>query len=379
VRTVEFSRYGYVPSILADQVGQVAYEKLAPRTKAGILPLFELCWHPRATDFQHSLAVVRSMGREHPFILDIDKRPPPQPYISRHPRDPKKDGLRVRNEEAAKRAFEAELARLLRPSDGFVQWRTLVSHFPNTVPVLQVTNPSAQRVDVLRQTELFCADGASAAFRITRDRTEEACELAAEVLMHVNSPRQLLVILDCGQGRSQLPRRSGFVADALLSIQKRVGLSRANLICAVCMSNSFNRPSMKGMRFKENYDRQIWRRVCAGIPLAFGDYAASERGPHAPYRPPGWLPTITHALPGGWLISRHPNRNDPAGWVAGCKNIKADFRFSPIESWCDQAIDETAISDSPALDRQQLWHAARMNGHIERQFADGGIGIKKAA
>ncbi|MBV9881874.1 MAG: hypothetical protein JO276_02595, partial [Sphingomonadaceae bacterium] len=131
MRTVEFSRFAYMPSILADPIGLIAYENLLPSTRAGILPIFELCWHPGAWGFEQSLEVVRSLGRKHPFIIDIDKRSPPEPYISRHPRDPTKDRERVQQEKAAKRAFTAELTRLLRASDGFSQWRDLVSQFPS--------------------------------------------------------------------------------------------------------------------------------------------------------------------------------------------------------------------------------------------------------
>jgi hypothetical protein len=145
------------------------------------------------------------------------------------------------------------------------------------------------------------------------------------------------------------------------------------------MSNSFTLPASKGKRYIENYDREIWRRVTVGSTLAFGDYAATERRPYSSYRLWDWLPTITHSLPEGWLIFRHSNRNDPAGWLVGCKNIKADFRFLPIKSWCDEVIADTAVSQKAVLDRQSLWHAARINGHIERQFRYRREALRKAA
>lgn len=377
--TVDFRRYGYIPSLLGGEAAQLAHDKLAPRTKAEILPIVELCWQPGARDFQHSLDAARTIGKNYPFLLDIDKRPPPNPYVPPRSSKPEKAEHRLREQREMKEAFEAVRNRLLQPSVGFANWRALTREFPNAVPILQVTNARGQRDEVLRQARLICAGGSSAGIRIPMSMVEDICDLAAQILVRVDDPKQILLIFDCGQGRSQLAKRSGFVADAFLAIRDRISTGRADRLQAVCMSNSFILPTKKGIQFIENYDREIWRRISVGARLAFGDYAATERRPHSSYQLWDWLPTIAHTLPNGWLMNRHENRNDAAGWVAGCKNVKADFRFSSIRSWCDRVIEQTAAAGSSPLARQRLWHAARMNGHMERQFAHRGEAIKKAA
>jgi hypothetical protein len=370
VRKVDFSEYGYVPAILADPIGEVAYGQLSPETRAGILPLLELCWRPKARNFADCIGFISRIEGRHPYLLDIDKRQAPEPYEPRDPKNPVAARHKYRLDKAAQVSFNEELDRLLRPNGGFYNWRELISRFPNSIPVLQTTNPAAQRDDILRQAELLCVGGASAAIRIRNTRVEELCSLASEILLQLPDPRQLLIILDCGQGRARLSQRAAFAASALNVIRSQIDGHRMKALRAVCMSNSFTLPAHKGMRFKENHDWEVWQRVSATIPLAFGDYAASERGDtHSSYRPWDYRATVTHALPGGWLISRHANKNDPTGWTAGCQNIRKDFRFAPLSSWCDRLISETAMSPETACEEPRFWHASRINGHIERQYA----------
>jgi hypothetical protein len=368
VQKIEFSKYPYVPSILADPIGGLAYEKLDTRSRRGILALFELCWHPRARGFDTSLDIVSSVPAHVPFLLDIDKRLAPEPYKSSNPRDQLADQLRYNMDVAAKKEFDAELNRLYQPSSGFFNWRELVNRFPNAVPVIQVTNVLEQRDSVLRQAELLCVGGASAAYRVTPTHVDATCSLAADILLRLRDPRQLLIIIDCGQGRSRVPKRSAFVAYVIQAIRDRVGATITKGLRAVCMSNSFVVPGGKGLCFRANHDWDVWERVSTEVYLAFGDYAGSQRSAHSPYRPGGWIPTVTHALDRGWLIHRHANKNDPKGWVAGCKIVRGDARFMQTDSWCDKVIRETAASGLAELDKQRAWHAARINGHIERQL-----------
>ncbi|HEX6374455.1 MAG TPA: hypothetical protein VFZ91_01915 [Allosphingosinicella sp.] len=370
MQTVDFSRYKYVPAILSDPVGEVAYTRLSAETRAGVLALFELCWRPRARDFEDCIGFISRVEGSHPYLLDIDKRRAPAPYEPRDPSDPVAAQQRYCQEKAAQVSFNSELDRLLRPNDGFYNWREFLSRFPSSIPVLQMTNPAAQWDDILRQAELLCVGGASAAFRIRETRVEDLCSLACEILQRLPNPRQLLIILDCGQGRVRLPQRAAFASNALEMIQSQIGAHRMKAFRAVCMSNSFTLPAHKGMRFKENHDWEVWQRVSATIPLAFGDYAASEREEaHSSYRPWDYRATVTHALPGGWLISRHANKNDPKGWTDGCQKIEKDFRFAPLSSWCDRLISETAKAAETASEEPRFWHASRINGHIERQYS----------
>lgn len=367
VRKVDFSRYGYVPSILADAVGEEAYERLTADTKAGILALFELCWRSRAQDFTDCLRFLARVEGLHPYLLDIDKRSAPEPYFPANPKDPAAAKRRYAVEKLARDSYNAELKKLLRPEDGFFRWRELVSRFPNSVPVLQVANVRRDRENVLRQAESLCVGGASAAFRIRESRVEGLCSLAAEILLALPDPAQLLLIFDCGQSRVRVAERAAFVRWAFGNIQKQLGV-RSNALRAVCMSNSFTQPAHKGTRFKESLDQDLWRRATPTRSMAYGDYAAYERSEsHSSYRPWDYRAAITHSLPEGWLICRDANKNDPAGWCEGCRRISDDARFRPLRSWCDQVITETARAGKCQVEEPRFWHATRVNGHIERQ------------
>lgn len=380
MQTVDFSRYGYVPSILADAVGEIAYDRLKPETKAGILPLFELCWRARARGFEDCLGFINRCEGAHPYLLDIDKRLAPPPYMAVRPSNPKAAERRYKDERAARDSFNRELKRLLRPEAGFGQWRELVSHFPHSVPVLQVTNAARQGADVLRQAQLLCEGGSSVAFRLKERGIEALCSLAAEILLALRNVDQLLLIFDCGQGRTRLGERAAFVRWAFGTIQRLVGVDRSKGLRVVCMSNSFTLPTHRGTRFKECLDWELFRRASPTAEFAFGDYAASERqAAHSSYRPWDYRAAITHSLPEGWLICRHANKNDATGWVASCKTIIGDARFRPLGSWCDEMISATANADVSASHEPRFWHATRMNGHMERQHQHAMRRIRRAA
>src|SRR6185312_6289007 len=134
-----------------------------------------------------------------PFILDLSHDAAPPPYI---PRDPDGDRQRIERETAAQTGYNSALQELLNPADGFAVWRSYATQFPNAVPVLQFTDAERQQRQILRQASMLSAAVGSIAIRINRESGGIIPQLIASIMSVISSPDRMLLLVDCGQGRT---------------------------------------------------------------------------------------------------------------------------------------------------------------------------------
>jgi hypothetical protein len=366
---VTFGNYEYIPVLASTEVERLAYGHLRPDTRAGILPLFELTRHRSAETLQSSIELVQSTV-DLPFLLDLDKRYAPPPYQSANPTNPAAEQLRITRETQENDAYNAYLSSLLAPNNGFERWRHICAMFPNAVPVIQFTDPAAQQNAILRQAALLGHGGNSVALRMGRIQHEELLTIATRILATFPESGQLLLILDCGQGRRGVAEKTQWVLDCLASISAKIEPEQMMGLSIVCMSNSYPQMNHTGLRAVPNCDRQIWEAAYEQFPFHFGDYAASPRLPNlSAFLPRKFRATVVHSRNDQWLVHRHENSDDPQGWIVGSQVITNDAAFAAIDSWSDNGIIAAAGGNIAGMDTPRPWHASRIAGHIDRQFS----------
>lgn len=368
---VDFSLFSYFPSLLCGESERLAYTNLSEPDKGNLVPIFELSRRNRAPDLSAANQMVRSTVSERPFILDIDKRPAPDPYIAKNPSDPVADAIRVKDETAARDSYNAELQSLLNPDNGFARWRAHTATFPNAIPCLQFTDVVSERRQILRQAALLASADASIAIRIGLASWEDACDIAIEILSVLPRADQLLLIFDAGQGRSRINEKINAVRAGIRRIQSRIDLSQRPGLRAVCMSNSFPNPNHDGLKTLASHDWTIWKGARDSFEFAFGDYAATSRlAALSSYVPREWRPTVTYAKEEEWVINRDINVEDPEGWIRGAQAIVKHGGVTELgDCWGNKLIENANDEDIDGVQAPRFWHAAKINSHIHRQIS----------
>jgi hypothetical protein len=259
------------------------------------------------------------------------------------------------------------LARLLDPTDGFAAWRRMVADFPNAIPTIQFTDAETQSRQILRQAALLSRTG-SMAIRIRENDSACICDIITQIISIIESPDQLLIIVDCGQGRQHLRQRANFACTTIERIVAGLDLPQVPFVRAVCMSNSFTTPK-SGLTYYRNDDWRIWQTARESFPFLFGDYAAVYRSRRTTtFIPSDYLPSVVYPLDEAWLVYRHDNTNDDVGWVTGSAAIVAHERYLPApETWGVQLIERAADGNINDVRWSRFWHAAKVNIHIHRQ------------
>jgi hypothetical protein len=367
---VDFAPITYFPDLLATRSEQLGYRRLSDEDKDSLVPIFGLTHRRGSPDLSDAIQLITGSAADRPFLLDLDHRPVPPPYEARNPADPEAEARRVRAEREVQERYNALLAHLLSVGDGFAAWRELAGRFPNAIPMLQYTDLQAEARNVLRQAALLSRNGGSIGVRIRRGSAAAAPQVISQIIAILDAPNQLLIILDCGQGRIHLSDRAGFARDTIQAILSELDVVQQSKVRAVCMSNSILHPNHDLMRPLPNLDWRIWRSAREVFPFAFGDYAAMSRpAAHSAFVPRDWRATVTYPLPESWLIYRSPNINDPAGWVEGSQAIMnhADFE-PPPDAWGVTLIKAAAEGNIEDVESARFWSAAKVNLHLCRQI-----------
>lgn len=366
---IDFNQFSYFPALLAGDVEKNAFDELSQSSLDVTLPIFELTRYRYEGNFGHSIKLLQGIPKDRPYLLDLDKRVAPAPYQSSAPSDPAAEALRISEQTATQMQFNAELDNLLRPTNGFENWRNLTAGFPEAVPVLQFTNPVAQQLNIIRQASLLSQGGRSIAMRIRSYMSEITCNIAAQILSMLASSSQLLLIFDAGHGRRDPEVRGQWIAHSLDSILSQVDIQQRAGLVAVAMSNSFNPPTHNGMREVTNRDWEVWSGASETFSFRFGDYGGSPRtNDLSSFMPRSFRATVVYADDEVWLINRHENADDTSGWVSGSQAIASHDIYSPIQCWANGIIDEVArTGELGAYTMPRIWHAVRVNGHMERQ------------
>ena len=128
-----------------------------------------------------------------PFIFDLSKDRAPPAYVAKN----NPDEAKIEKTQAAQDNYNKILTSLLSPENGFAEWRGLVQKFPNSIPVLQFTDPIAQTNQILRQAALLSRDGHSyLSIRITEETNTGIIPVIGQIISILDSASQLLLIID---------------------------------------------------------------------------------------------------------------------------------------------------------------------------------------
>jgi hypothetical protein len=279
------------------------------------------------------------------------------------------DKKRIEAQAKAKASYDTELAKLLDPSQDFAAWRTLVATFSNCVPTIQFTDPASQR-DVLVRQGLALAEAGSVAIRVTSESGAQVYSAIQALLKEMKLRDRLLIIFDCGQGRSRLDERAEFARNGIKLIVDKSDLKQEELR-AVCMSSSFPLVGHNGLKPIENLDWDLWDGASESFSFLVSDYAATRRI-HNPttYVPADWRATVVFPYGNEWLIYRGLNANDPAGWVDGSRAILEQVGSMPAGVWGGDVLSAAAKGDIANANATRFWYAAKVNLHIHHQITE---------
>lgn len=363
---VDFAPFHYYPLLKTGVAELIAYRELSQPLKERIIPIFELSQRGTDDNLDASLAELREFTADFPFILDLSKEPAPEPY-----RFPGEDPVKIQRDTAAKNAYDALLASLLNPNEGFSAWRNLASTFPNAIPAVQYTDPTSQQRQILRQAALLSHGDKSLAIRVTEEYAGPLASIISQIISILRSPSQLLIIADCGQRRQRLQQRAQFAGELLTRIRSDTDIAEQALLRSVCISSWYAKPSEQGLSTYISQDWDLWREARGYFPFAFGDYGAMHRHRRLnTYVPSDWVATVTIPRDGDWRAYKHTNSSDRAGWIEGSARLVNDgttFQNAPL-CWGRGMIERAAAGDLSATDRVSTWHAVRVNLHMTRQI-----------
>jgi hypothetical protein len=364
---VDFSQYYYVPCIQCSEAEQIGYGELSDQDKDAILPIVELSQVRYETPFSDAVAAVSGMVGNRPFILDLSKdRAPPAFVAKANP-----DHGKIKKLQDAQDGYNKALTDLLSPLDGFSSWRALASKFPNSIPVIQFTEPETQSKNILRQASLLSKAGfEKMAIRITQETSESIYPIIGQIIAVLESAAQLLVVIDCGQGRQRIAERAEFAKVAVARVVEEIEPAQAPYLSAVCLCDSYTNPPDGTPKLYESLSWELWSQAGEKFAFLFGDYGTHHRLKKTnTYMPGEWRAQVVYPMDKKWLVYRHPNAQDAQGWIDGSNAVLKDPNCDKQnDCWGSDLVNQAAGGNIDAVSSARFWHGAKINMHIHRQI-----------
>lgn len=365
--SVNFSQFYYFPCLQCTEAEQIGYRELSDEDKDAILPIFEMYQVKYEAPFDDTVDAIASLLKDRPFIIDLSKdRAPPAFVPHKNP-----DMAKINKLQAGQDTYNKALTSLLATGDGFANWRSLAAKFPNAIPVLQFTDPDTQSKAILRQAAQFLKDGfEQISIRLTQETSEAIYPVIGQIAAILDSAAQLLLILDCGQGRQRIAERAEFAKTAAARVLEELGPAQAVYLSIVCVNDSYTSPQDGTPKLYESSSWELWRQASETFPFLYGDYAAHYRMKKTNTFMPGeWRAQVVYPLDEKWLVYRHPNAQDANGWIEGSKAILADANYDGLSNcWGSELVKHAANGEIDGVSSARFWHGAKINMHLHRQI-----------
>jgi hypothetical protein len=360
---MDFGSFTYVPVLRTRHDEFEGFRHLPEGDRTQILPLFEVGWAGRDSDIDQLRDRAASAAQGHPFLLDLNKAPAPDPFRpTKEARDPIRDRERIDREAEVQASYNKRLGKLCNPAAGYSEWREFVAAAPNAIPVVQWADLTAGRLQVMRQVFILSKTG-PVALRIPFPFADAALAFAGELVSIVEDPSRILLIFDCGIARLQYAEKPDAVVRAIDAVASKVDATERSLIQAVCLSGSYPSGSQPGYHSVDILDRDLWREASRDFHFLYGDYAASERLKNSFFTPSSWSASVFLPTETQWHSYRCENLRDPAGWVEGARCL-IDKGIDVPNVWGGDMIRSTYEGKGGEFNSPRFWRAGRINMHL---------------
>jgi hypothetical protein len=164
----------------------------------------------------------------------------------------------------------------------------------------------------LRQAAQLSKDGyARLAVRITQETNEALFSVIGQIAAILDSASQLLIIIDCGQGRQRISERAEFAKLAIARIHEEMEPSQALVLTAVCLNDSYTSPPDGILKLYESCSWHLWSQASEKLPFLFGDYGSNYRYKKTnTFMPRDWKAQVVYPMEEAWLVYKHPDAQD---------------------------------------------------------------------
>ena len=380
----------YVPAFSTRDNELRAYIKTDTLTKDHMLPLVTLRRDLESEAFEGPLAELLMAANGRPLLLDFD----PVPRLDKTEEERKrhrdnKEARRLREGkplrtptkkqlEAYKRsrdaasiardAYNARVARLLSPTDGYSDWREFSLAAPNVIPVANLGNLTEAR----KQVEAIGAAKRMVAFRVDLKSVETLDSMihAAEALSQEGG----VAVFDAGYVRNDPFSAVQKISDALERARTKISRSKFDALAVVCMASSF--PSSLAdmsspLRIIEiDIISEVRKR---GWSVTYGDHSSIQhREGNKPVR--GWIPHVEVVHDGGWHYRRGEKNKEGKDYSKLAKGLVSDTSIwsGKANCWGSDMIERASKnilfdSDGKTITFPGPWITIRVNQHLTKQ------------